>query len=130
YEQVSLASAYAARIAAARGVPAAAPATFERKRKPADCYQRLEVCLSLASAAIERAGHHALHERGAPNDVVPGDVYDLACLVVGELAFLHAVTPGARPVHAFEPAWRGHRLPAHVDQLARTLEAQLKTFAP
>jgi len=57
--------------------------------------------------------------------VVPGDVYDLACLVLGELTFLHALTGTAPPVHAFEPAASGHRLPAHVDQLARTLEAQI-----
>jgi hypothetical protein len=129
FQQVSLAAAYAARIAQARGVWSPSPAAYERRRRPADCYERLEVCLSLAGSAIERAGHRSLHERGAPSDVLPGDVFDLACLVVGELAFLHAVTPNALPVHAFEPTWNGHRLPAHVDQLARTLEGQLKTLA-
>jgi hypothetical protein len=57
--------------------------------------------------------------------VLPGDVYDLACLVLGELTFLHAVTEKAQAVHAFEPAATGYRLPGHVDQLARTLEAQI-----
>jgi hypothetical protein len=67
--------------------------------------------------------------RGAVPDVLPGDVYDLASLVVGELAFLHAITPGALPVHAFDPAWQGHRLPSHVHQQARTLESQLAALA-
>jgi hypothetical protein len=129
FEQVTLAAAFATRVAQARNVWSPSPAAYERRRRPADCYARLQVCLSLAGSAIERAGHRSLHERGAPDDVLPGDVYDLACLVVGELAFLHAVTPGTLPVHAFEPAARGHRLPAHVDQLARTLEGQLKTLA-
>ncbi|HUQ00862.1 MAG TPA: hypothetical protein VM261_00145 [Kofleriaceae bacterium] len=128
FEQVSLALAYATRIAQARGVWSPSPAAYERRRRPADCYERLEVCLSLAGATIERAGHRSLHERGTPSEVQPGDVFDLACLVVGELAFLHAITPGAVPVHAFEPAWHGHRLPAHVDQLARTLESQLESL--
>jgi hypothetical protein len=54
-----------------------------------------------------------------------GDVYDLSGLVLGEIAFLHSL---ARPRHVFEPTSSGHRPPAHVDQLARTLEAQLVTI--
>jgi hypothetical protein len=63
-----------------------------------------------------------------PADVLPGDVYDLASLVLGELTYLHAITPNAAPVHGFEPDASGYRLPAHVDQLARTLEAQLASL--
>ncbi len=81
--------------------------------------------LQVIDAAIAKRGETALSARGVPADVLPGDVYDLASLVLGELAFLHALTPQAAPVHAFEPAPTGPRLPAHVDQLARTLEAQL-----
>lgn len=120
FRQVTLASRY---VAAAGGTAAAAPR--ERGRRPADCYARLQACLDRLDDLIEAAGHTALRARGAPADVVPGDVYDLASVVVGEAAFLHAITPGAAPVHAFEPAPLGHRLPADVDQLARTLEAQL-----
>ncbi len=120
YATVALASSYAARL----GTPIAL-APFARKKKPADCYARLEACLARAAALVTARGEPALAARGTPKDVVPGDVYDLANLVLGEIAMLHALTPNAAPLHAFEPAPAGHYLPAHVDQLARTLEAQL-----
>jgi hypothetical protein len=120
YRIVSLASAYAARLG---GNAELAP--FERGRKPADCYERLGACHTRLAALIARRGETALTARGTPGDVVPGDVYDLASLVLGEVAFLHSLVPIAAPLHAFEPTTSGHRLPAHVDQLARTLEAQL-----
>lgn len=120
YRTVALASAYAARMGAV-----ADTVTFERKRKPADCYAKLEQCLELVGAAITKRGETALTERGTPSEINPTDVYDLANLVLGEVAFLHSLTNTAQPVHAFEPGGAGHRLPAHVHQLARTLEAQL-----
>lgn len=123
YRTVALASAYASRMGAV-----ADPAGFERKRKPAECYAKLEECLDLVGAAIQKRGETALSERGTPGDINPTDVYDLANLVLGEVAFLHSLTPNAQPVHAFEPGVDGHRLPAHVFQLARTLEAQLKSI--
>jgi hypothetical protein len=123
YRTVALASAYATRIgAAAQSVP------FERKRKPADCYQKLQQCLEVVGAAIKKRGETALSERGTPSDINPTDVYDLANLVLGEAAFLHSLTSNAAPIHAFEPGGEGHRLPAHVYQLARTLEAQLQSL--
>ena len=129
FHQVALASAYAGRILAARGLAAPQPSRFERRRRPADCYRRLEACLARLAVVIGAAGHPALSARGTPADVVPGDVYDLASLVLGELAFLHAVTPDALPVHVFSPVPGGHRLPAHVYQLAGTLEQQLDALA-
>lgn len=120
YRVVSLACAYATRLG---GTAPLAP--FEHKRKPVDCYQRLVACQQLLAGAISKRGQTALAARGVPTDVLPGDVYDVATLVLGEIAFLHALTPGAAAVYPFEPEATGHRLPAHVDQLARTLEAQL-----
>jgi hypothetical protein len=123
YRTVALASAYATRLGAS-----ASPAPFERQRRPADCYATLDECLGAVAAVIGKRGDHALAARGTPPDVVPGDVYDLANLVLGEIAYLHAITPGAAPLYAFEPGAGGHRLPAHVHQLARTLRAQLATL--
>jgi hypothetical protein len=120
YRTVALASAYVSRLG---GDAAMAP--FERRRQPAHCYTQLEACLARAAAIVTKRGQKALSVRNAPPDVLPGDVYDLANLVLGEVAFLHAITPAAAPLHAFEPLVGGHRLPAHVHQLARTLEAQL-----
>jgi hypothetical protein len=119
YATVALASAYAARLGGS-----AAMAPFERRRKPQHCYERLEACLQRAAALIGKRGETALAARGRPPEILPGDVYDLANVVLGELAFLHALA-GAPPVHPFEVVDCGHRLPAHVDQLARTLDAQL-----
>jgi len=124
YRTVALASAYAARLGAK-----AQPAAFERRRRPAHCYERLEACLARASTLIAARGGSVLAVRGAPADVLPGDVYDLANLVLGEVAYLHALTANAAPVHAFEPEPGGHRLPSHVYQLASTLEGQLASLA-
>jgi hypothetical protein len=119
YRVVSLASAYAARMG---GRPAAAP--FQRGRRPADCYAQLERCLKVITGVIAKRDQPALDERGTPPDVQPGDVYDLAMIVLGELAFLHSLGSHA-PVQPFESAPEGVRLPAHVHQLASILEAQL-----
>lgn len=120
YATVALASSYASRLGAQVD---AAP--FTRKKKPADCYARLEACLAKASALVTARGEAAMSARGTPKDIVPGDVYDLANLVLGEVALLHSLTANASPLYAFEPEPAGHYLPAHVEQLARTLEAQL-----
>lgn len=120
YGVVARAASYAARLG---GVAALAP--FARGRKPADCYRALAACLTPTAAAAARHAGPALTLGAAPPEVVPGDVYDLAWLVLGELAFVHARTADAAPVSALEPMAAGHRLPAHVDQLARTLAAQL-----
>lgn len=124
YRAVALASAYASR---AGGTAELAP--FEKDRKPADSYARLEICLAACCAAITKKGQKALTARGTPPDIQPTDVYDLATLVLGEVAFLHSLVGGAPPVHAFEPGGEGHRLPSHVYQLARTLEAQLAALS-
>ena len=124
HRTVALASTYAARLGATGAL-----APFERRRKPRECYERLLACHAAVAALILKKGETALTARGTPADVLPGDVYDLASLVLGELAFLHSLTTTAMPLHPFEPTSSGHRLPAHVDQLARTLEAQLATIA-
>jgi hypothetical protein len=123
YRTVALASSYAERIGAK-----AKPAEFVRRRQPAHCYEKLEACLARAASLIGKKGEKALAARGTPPDVLPGDVYDLAHLVLGEVAFLHALSDSAAPLHAFEPGPVGYRLPSHVYQLASTLEAQLASL--
>lgn len=120
FSTLALASAYASRIGGS-----AEPAKFERRHQPAHCYQKLESCLTRAVALIAKRGGKALTTRNAPPDVLPGDVFDLANIVLGEVAYLHALTPDAPPVHGFQPVVGGYRLPSHVYQLAATLEAQL-----
>lgn len=119
YQTVALASAYATAL----GAPAEL-AAFERRKKPQHCYEQLSACLAAAAGHVGKKGETALNTRGAPQDVLPGDVYDMANLVLGELAYLHSLA-GGQTVHAFEPSGTGYRLPSHVYQLARTLEKQL-----
>jgi hypothetical protein len=121
---VALASAYAER--GGGGAPAV---SFEHRKLPADCYRQLEACMTRASAAIRKRGHVAVALRGAPQDATPSDVYDLASIVLVDVAYLHSLVPNAAPMYAFEPGAFGHRLPSHVFQLARTLDAQLASMA-
>ncbi|MCC6997198.1 MAG: hypothetical protein IT370_21465 [Deltaproteobacteria bacterium] len=125
YRQVGLASTYAARLVARAGASAPAPAPFVRGKRPADCYDKLLACMTRLGAIAKAGGQTVLDVRGAPPDVLPGDVYDLANLVLGEVAFLHSLAPDPSPPYPFEQHAPGRRLPAHVHQLASTLEAQL-----
>jgi hypothetical protein len=123
YEAVSLAGTYATLMGATAEV-----APFERKRKPQHCYETLSACLEIAADIVAKKGEKALVARGMPADVLPGDVYDLAILVLGEMAFLHSLAQNLPTVQPFTPVGRGHRLPADVHQLARTLEKQLTSL--
>jgi hypothetical protein len=123
YEVVALASAYATQLGCTAEL-----APFERKRKPQNCYEMLASCLTAAASHVTQKGQKALTKRGMPTDVVPGDVYDIAVLVMGEVAFLHSLMPNAQCVHPFAPLGRGHRMPSDVYQLARTLEKQLTSL--
>lgn len=76
---------------------------------------------------MAKRGGTALSTVCAPPDVVSGDVYDLANLVLGEIAFLHALTPDAVPITP-KPVI-GHRMPSHVFRIASTLDAQLAAIA-
>lgn len=120
FSVVALASTYASRLGGT-----AEPQEFARRKQPRHCYARLLACHNAVAERIRARGDKAMTLKGVPTDVVPGDCYDLAHLVLCEVAYLHAIA-NAAPVGAFEPAAAGHRLPAHVDQLARTLEAQLQ----
>jgi len=126
YQQVALAVAYAARLGAA---PTESP--LVRGKRPADCYERLTVCLEAARALVKKAGHAVIDRAAAPGDanaVLPSDVYDLATLVLGEVAFLHAVRKDAPAPYPFEGNEPGRRLPSHVWQLAGVLDHQLSTL--
>ena len=126
YQQVALAVAYAARLGAAPK-----DSSFARGKRPADCYERLTSCLESARALVKKAGHAVIDRPAAPGDVnavLPSDVYDLATLVVGEVAFLHAVRKDAAAPYPFEGNEPGRKLPSHVWQLAGVLEQQLKAL--
>ena len=57
-------------------------------------------------------------------DIQPNDVYDLATLIISELAYLHAHLPNAVPPK--QSKLHGPILPSHVYQQAGGLLAQLQ----
>ncbi len=128
YQQLTLAISYASRLLAlfpgATRIPPAPP--FERRKRPADVYDRLIDChellrginkqLNITMVDVNRAGKDT-------DKIAPSDVYDIATLLVSELALIHAQSPGAAaPVNSFYP---GRKLPSHVYQRAGILQTQL-----
>ncbi len=128
FQQVSFAVAYAARLT--KAPPPAEPALVRGKR-PADVYARLVGCLEVARMLVKKAGHPVIETSPAPDPstVLPSDVYDLASLVLGEVAFLHALNPDPNPPYPFEGNVPGRKLPSHVFQLVGVLEQQLQQLA-
>ena len=129
YQQVAIATAYAARLP---GAPTLVVPALARGKAPADCYAELSAALEATRAMSTRAGHPVIAAAPAGGErghVVPGDCFDLATLVVGELAFLHALHNDDNPPAPYEVPAVGRKLPAHVFQLAAALRVQLEQLA-
>lgn len=130
YEQVSWASLYAGRLLKAKGAAASTSPEYQRGKRPSDCYDRLLGCLDLVRAALKSGGKSALEisARGE-TDAVPGDVFDLASLVLAEVAYLHGTTSGVTAPYPFEVQSASRRVPSHCYQRIGLLEAQLAQLA-
>jgi hypothetical protein len=125
YQQVTLALCYAERLC---GDHAHAPPAFEAGKLPSDCLDRIHQALDATRALIKKGGHPVIEHgslAGEPAHVRPSDCYDLATLVLGEVAFLHALAPDANPPAPYEHTGVGHKLPSHVYQLAGALTATI-----
>jgi hypothetical protein len=135
FQQVSLAVAYAGRLLAAFPSIDTTPdlPAFKRRQRPADCFDRLAGCFTTLQKVIARSGLQVMQQAperpGDANEVVPGDVYDMASLALAEVAFLHAHQADANPPYLFEANMPGRKLPAHVHQLAGVLDTQLNALA-
>ncbi len=130
YQQVALANGYAASLLqhASDRAPAVEAPAFERRKRPADCYRKLGEAVDRVEVLFAKAGLEMLDLTvGTVHDdrVIPSDVYDLASLLVAELAYFHAQIPGLTPVHLQPLAAHGRRLPAHVLQLASHADRHL-----
>lgn len=108
--------------------PAPLPA-LERGRKSWNSYDHLIDCY-MVLGSIARASDINMLTLASQNldrpDIQSNDVYDLATLVISELAYLHAHlphTPSPPPVRLHGPI-----LPSHVYQQVGGLLAQLKTL--
>ena len=90
-------------------------------------YQRLTGCVEDVRRIAELSGLQTLSLEIRDEDHVeessPSDVYDIASLLVSELAWLHAQNVNLKP--ARRVVYPGKRLPAHVFQRAGILENQL-----
>lgn len=102
-------------------IPPAPP--FERRKTPADVYRRLVECVRIIQQTVQLSGLSILRaslEEEA--NVVPGDVYNIASLIVSELAYLNKVIGNRQPVQSFYP---GRKFPSQVYQQAGILKNQL-----
>jgi hypothetical protein len=128
FQEVTIAIGYSARLLAhfpgATRIPGTPP--FEPRKQPADVYRRLVGCLDRIRQIADRSNVKMLALRISETDMVeatPSDVYDIATLVVSELAHLHAQLPGSQP--AREVYYPGRKFPSHVYQRVGVLEEQL-----
>ena len=127
--QVSLALLYAQRLLqqfpqAARHIPVP---PLERGRRPGDVFMRLIDSHAILSNIAQHSKLQIL-QLGLKNPdtsrIQPNEVYDLASLVVSELAHLYAQGPHVDPPQ--KPASPGLTLPSHVYQQVESLLLHLK----
>ncbi|MFQ5673715.1 MAG: hypothetical protein ACE5G9_11515 [Nitrospinales bacterium] len=130
YGQITQAISYAslilsrfAEVPEQMRVPRASP--FERYKVPSDVYRRLIKCFEIIRDIAQRSGLAILSEGESEEnfmDVAPGDVYNLASLIVSELAYLNRLLGNNQPVRSYYP---GLKFPSHVYQRVSILERQL-----
>jgi len=132
YQQVSRAMNYTARLLGtfpeAQRFPD--PPAFERGKRPDHVYKRLLNCYALLDQIAKASSVKMLELTENVQSVqgkTPSDVYDIASLLVSELAYLHSLLENVRPpVGVYYP---GRKFPSHVYQRAGILEYQLKNLA-
>lgn len=99
---------------------------FDPGKTPGDVYRRLLGCFEKLREIAAASGEEMLELEVdvALIDVAePSDVYDVASLIVAELAHLHAQLPGGEPPR--EIYYVGRKFPADVYQRVGILEQQL-----
>ena len=128
FQQVTVAIAYAASLLGqfpdARPMPHAP--LLERGKQPDDVFLRLVECYKRLEAIAQQSHLEVLQldTRSAKRlEIRPSDVYDMATLLVSDLAYLHAHVKNAdSPARVGYP---GRKFPSHVYQQASVLYAQL-----
>jgi len=133
YHQVQQATHYAARLLGQFPDAELMPATpeFEHGKRPVEVFNRLVECYRKIERVTKRSGIETLRIRVAkletdiddPAQVSPSDGYNMAVLIVSELAYLHQALGYADvPTPRIE---LGFKLPSDVYQQAGVLLAQL-----
>ncbi len=128
YQQITVAIEYTSHLLELFPGENQAPSAprFQRGKVPRDVFVRLLDCYSRLRSIAHRSGVtigqlDAKAVKGM--EVRPSDVYDLATLIVSDLAYLHAHFPKmAHPRIVTHP---GRKFPSHVYQQAGVLQTQL-----
>jgi len=128
FQQVTRAVGYASRLLeafpGATTLPAEPP--FEAGLRPEHVYRRLLDCVHRLRGIAELSGLTMLElkiDEARLQSIEPSDVYDVASLIVAELAYLHSKLPAARPPR--QAYHVGRKFPSHVYQRAGILDRQL-----
>jgi len=134
-QQVLLASQYAkgllTRFPQSNIVPETPP--LERGKQPADVFLRLVECYATLEKIAQQSSVPVLHldrlaaqKVGTSRQLEPSDVYDMATLLVSDLAYLHAQLKNVdspKPIR-----YQGRTFPSRVYQEATGLLHQLETL--
>lgn len=129
YMQVTTAIAYMARLLDSPGNPSTPPGPppLERRKRPSDVYRKLIMCFEEIHQVGEQSGVTMLDLKVDEDQIArvePSDVYDVASLLVSELAHLHSRRAGALPPRkVYNP---GRKLPSHVFQRIGILCGQME----
>lgn len=134
-QQVLLASQYAKRLLARfpQSKEASETPPLERGKQPVDVFLRLVECYAILETIAHQSGIPVLHlDLPAAKNVShsrqlePSDVYDMATLLVSDLAYLHAQLKQIDVPRSIP--YPGRMFPSHVYQQATVLLHQLKTL--
>jgi hypothetical protein len=128
FEEVSFAVVYTAGILQrVTGRSLLPEPVFEGYKRPSDNYRRLLECIEIVNRIAPKAGVSVLgisSRRNLPDDVEPGHVYDIANILVADLAML-AKAFDAAEVRPSLPPTPKHIFPSHVYQRTGVLLEQL-----
>ena len=127
YQQVSLAIAHAANVRGRwPGQRIPPESAWKLGKRPQDVYRRLLGCLDLVRHVAAAENVQILELSVGETSIAgatPSDVYDIASLLVSELAYVDRVLNGSPPERK---AWYpGKKVPSDVFQRVGILEAQL-----
>jgi len=129
YEEVSFAVVYTAGILArVTGSGELPEAVFEGHKRPSDNYRQLLECIEIVNRIAPKAGVSVLgisSRRNLPDDVEPGHVYDIANILVADLAMLAKELDAERARPALGPTPK-HIFPSHVYERTGVLLKQLQ----
>ncbi len=132
FQQVGLAIGYADSLLAQfpshqktrQGLP------FEKGKQPSDvflrlveCYERIEVIAHHSGIKVLDLDSTAASEAVATMQVIPSDVYDLATLIVSDLAYLHSNLNSSSLPNSIP--YPGRKFPSHVYQKGGVLLKRL-----